>query len=212
MAQADGVVEEETAVSVGTSRRSTLNCEGKMPSRQPPGRRRSQSHHASKCGMKADQDKALREHLTNLLDGKGAHLTLEDALGGLPKDVRGKKPANVPHTPWRLLEHIRIAQHDIVEFCTNPKYKEPKWPDDYWPKQDGPKDDKEWQKSIDGVHQDLESMKALVNDPKVDLFAKISWGDGQTYLREALLIADHNAYHIGEIVAVRRALGAWKNE
>ncbi len=162
--------------------------------------------------MNADQDRSLREHLTNLLDGKGAHLTLEDALDGLPEDARGKRPPNVPHTPWRLLEHIRIAQRDIVDFCTNPKYKELNWPEDYWPKDDAPKNDAEWQKSIETVQQDLERMKALVNDPKVDLFAKITWGDGQTVLREALLVADHNAYHVGEIVAVRRALGAWDGE
>lgn len=160
--------------------------------------------------MKTDQDKSLREHVTNLLDGKGAHLTLEEALETLSNDARGKKPANTPHTIWRLLEHIRIAQHDIVDFCTNPKYKELNWPDDYWPKHDAPKNDAEWEKSVESVQQDAERMKELVSDSKIDLFAKIPWGDGQTYLREALLVADHNAYHIGEIVAVRRALGEWK--
>lgn len=162
--------------------------------------------------MKPDHDKSLREHLTNLLDGKGAHLTLEDALANLPEQARGKRPANVPHTPWRLLEHIRIAQHDIADFCVNPKYKELSWPDGYWPTQDGPKTDEAWEQSLEHFQRDLKRMKALVNDPEVDLFAKIPWGDGQTYLREALLVADHNAYHVGEIVAVRRALGAWGND
>jgi hypothetical protein len=161
--------------------------------------------------MKTDQDKSLREHLVRLLDGEGAHINLSDALDGLPKDARGKKATNMPHSPWRLLEHIRIAQHDIVDFCTDPKYKDLKWPDDYWPKAEGPKDETEWEKSIEDIGHDLERMKSLVADPKTDLFAKIPWGDGQTYLREALLVADHNAYHVGELVAVRRALGAWKD-
>lgn len=159
--------------------------------------------------MAPDHDKALRAHLTNLLDGKGAHLSLDDALAGLPASARGNKPANTPHTIWRLVEHLRIAQNDIVDFCVNPEYKELAWPDDYWPNSDGPANDAEWERSLDTIRQDLDRMKALVNDPKTDLFAKIRWGDGQTYLREALLVADHNAYHIGEIVAVRRALGVW---
>jgi hypothetical protein len=160
--------------------------------------------------MKPDQDKSFREHLVRLLDGEGAHITLDDALEGLPREVRGKKAPKMPHSPWRLLEHIRIAQHDIVDFCTNPNYREPQWPEDYWPKADGPKNDVEWEKSIQAIRKDIERMKSLVSDTKLDLLAKISWGGGQTYLREALLVADHNAYHVGELVAVRRALGAWK--
>ncbi len=156
-----------------------------------------------------DHDKALRQQLTTLLNGEGAHIDLEGALADVPSEARGKKAANIPHTIWRLLEHIRLAQHDILEFCTNPNYKEPKWPDDYWPKGEAPGSDHEWDASLETVDRDLERMKALVNDPKVDLFARIPWGDGQTYLREALLVADHNAYHVGEIVAVRRALGVW---
>jgi DinB superfamily len=151
-------------------------------------------------------DNALREHIVNLLGGEGAHLSFDDAIAGLPKEFRGKKPDGVPHTPWRLLEHMRIAQHDILNFCTNPKYKEMKWPEDYWPKGDGPESGAEWKRSVESFHGDLEQMKALVSDSKTDLFAKIPWGDGQTYLREALLVADHNAYHVGELVAVRRAL------
>jgi Mn-containing catalase len=155
-------------------------------------------------------DKALREHIVNLLGGEGAHLNFDEAIAGLPKEFRSKKARGIPHTPWRLLEHMRIAQRDILEFCTNPKYKEMKWPEDYWPKGDGPENDAEWKRSVESFHRDIERMKALVSNPKTDLFAKIPWGDGQTYLREALLVADHNAYHVGELVAVRRALGAWK--
>ncbi len=157
-------------------------------------------------------DETLRQQLTTLLNGEGAHITLHDALDGLPREVRGKKAPNIPHTIWRLLEHIRLAQRDILEFCTDPHYKEPRWPDDYWPKGEAPTSDAEWDQSLKAVERDQEGMKALVNDPKVDLFARIPWGDGQTYLREALVIADHNAYHVGEIVAVRRALGAWSDK
>ena len=159
-----------------------------------------------------DNDKALRQQLTTFLNGEGAHITLADALDGLRKEARGKKVPNIPHTIWRLVEHIRLAQYDIVEFCTNPKYKEPKWPADYWPAGDSPESDSAWNDSLKAIHRDLERMKALVNDASVDLFAKIPWGGGQTYLREALLVADHNAYHVGEIVAVRRALREWPDK
>lgn len=155
-------------------------------------------------------DKALREHIVILLGAEGAHINFDEAIAGLPKEFRGKRAPGIPYTPWRLLEHMRLAQADILDFCTNPKYKEKKWPDDYWPKGDGPENDAKWTRSVGSFRHDLERMKALVSDPKTDLFAKIPWGDGQTHLREALIVADHNAYHLGELVAVRRALGAWK--
>jgi uncharacterized damage-inducible protein DinB len=159
--------------------------------------------------MSSEQDKTLREHLVRLLSGEGAHLGFEDVTTDIPAKSRGAKPSGMPHSPWRLLEHMRLAQHDILDFCTNPKYEEMEWPADYWPKTDGPANDQEWNKSIGQFQRDLKALQELVSDPKTDLFAKIPWGEGQTYLREALLAADHNAYHLGEIVAVRRALGAW---
>jgi len=160
--------------------------------------------------MASDHDKALREHIHLLLAGGSAHVDFEQAISGVLKKHRGAKPANIPHTPWRLLEHMRIAQEDIVDFCTNPGYEQKEWPAGYWPKGDGPENDAEWEKSIEEFRRDLKRMQELVKNSGTDLFSKIPWGDGQTYLREALLVADHNAYHLGELVAVRRALGGWK--
>jgi hypothetical protein len=109
-----------------------------------------------------------------------------------------------------LLEHLRIAQEDILEFCRDPKYKAPKWPDDYWPKKPAPPSAAAWGKSVKQFRKDLKTMQDLVANPKTDLFAKIPWGDGQTILREVLLVADHNAYHVAQLIDVRRLLGAWK--
>lgn len=162
--------------------------------------------------MTPDHEKALRDQIIYVLEGGGAHLDFNKAIGGLPKGLRGAKPPNVPHTPWRLLEHMRIAQQDIIDFCTNPGYEEREWPAAYWPKGDGPDNDEQWNGSVDDFQRDLKRMEGLVKDAKTDLFAKIPWGDGQTYLREALLVADHNAYHLGELVTVRKALGAWKEQ
>ena len=154
-------------------------------------------------------DRALREHLDYLLGGGGAHLDFDKAIAGLPAALRGTKPPNSPHTVWRLLEHLRIAQWDILEFSRNPKHVSPDWPDGYWPAGDTLPDDKSWDRSVAAFRADLAAMRALVNDPKTDLFAKIPHGDGQTILREALLVADHNAYHLGQLVELRRAIGAW---
>lgn len=154
-------------------------------------------------------DAALRDHVIYLLRGGGAHLSFDEALAGLPRKSRGAKPSNIPHTPWRLLEHLRLAQWDILDFCINPQYQERSFPDDYWPRSDAPPDDAAWEDSIKRFHADLARIEKLVADPESDLFARIPWGDGQTLLREALLVADHNAYHVGELVTLRRALGAW---
>jgi len=151
----------------------------------------------------------LRDHLVKLLRGGGAHVDFEKAVKGLPVDVRGKRPKGVEHSPWEILEHMRIAQWDILDFSRNPNYQSMKWPDDYWPKTAKPPGAKAWSKSVRAFREDLEAMCALVNDPEIDLDARIPHGDGQTILREALLIADHNAYHLGELVLVRRMLGAW---
>jgi hypothetical protein len=155
-------------------------------------------------------DQSLRQHLLELLDGGHAHATFDTMVGDLPATLRGQVPKGLPHSPWMLLEHLRITQWDILNFCRNPKYKELKWPEDYWPKEPSPSTAAAWDKSIKSFHDDLEAMKKLVNDPKTDLFAKISWGDGQTILREAMLVADHNSHHLGQLIDVRRLLGAWK--
>jgi hypothetical protein len=147
-----------------------------------------------------------REHLINLLTKAEAHVDLESSIKKFPAQLRGLKPEGAPHTPWQLLEHIRIAQWDILEFCKSGKHKSPKWPDEYWPKTEAPTNDKAWNKSVKQILADLKSMADLVRDTKKDLFAKIPHGDGQTLLREALLMADHNAYHLGQLVMVRRIL------
>jgi uncharacterized damage-inducible protein DinB len=156
-----------------------------------------------------DKDQALRDHLLELLRGRGAHLDFEKALADLPPELRGAKAPGLPHTVWQLLEHLRIAQWDILEFSRNPDHVSPPWPEGYWPSETAPDDDA-WDGAVEAFRRDLQAMQDLVADPKTDLYAKISWGDGQTILREALLVADHNAYHLGQIVSVRHALGAWE--
>jgi uncharacterized damage-inducible protein DinB len=161
--------------------------------------------------MNAEQT-ALREHVLYLLKGGGAHLDFEKAITGLPAKLRGAKPEGVPHTPWRLLEHMRIAQRDILEFTRDARHKSPDWPEDYWPASDAPPDERAWNQSVDAFRADLQAMQDLVADPKIDLLAPLKHGQGQTALREALLVADHNAYHLGQLVVVRRLLGSWKDE
>lgn len=151
----------------------------------------------------------LREHLINLLTKGHAHVTFEDAVKNLAVELRGKRPKGVEHSPWEILEHLRIAQWDILEFSRDAKHKSPDWPSGYWPKSPAPPDAKAWDKCVRAFRRDLKAMCALVSDEKTDLYAKIPYGDGQTILREALLTADHNAYHLGEMVLVRRLLGAW---
>ncbi len=158
----------------------------------------------------ADHDRELREHLVKLLEGGNAHTTFDDAVAKLPPDSRGKKPRGLPYSPWMLLEHLRIAQWDILEFSRDREHKSPEWPGGYWPSTAAPANDAAWTKSVRQFRADLKAMQDLVSDPATDLHAQIAWGDGQTILREALLVADHNAYHIGELVVVRRLLGAWK--
>jgi DinB superfamily len=155
--------------------------------------------------------RALRQHLLDLLRGGNAHLNFEEALAGLPPNLRGERPAGLPYSPWRLLEHMRIAQQDILEFSRNPKHVSPEFPVGYWPETDAPPDDKAWQQSVRQFRDDLKAMQGLVEDPSIDLFAPIPHGEGQTLLREALLLADHNAYHLGQFVTVRRLLGAWES-
>jgi len=154
--------------------------------------------------------KQLREHLLYLLNGGGAHARFDDVVKNWPEDLRGAKPNGLPHTAWMLLDHLRLAQWDILEFSRNSKHISPEWPKGYWPKTEAPPSAAAWNKSIQQFRKDLKSMQGLVANPKTDLYARLPWGDGQTVLREALLLADHNAYHLGQLVDVRRQLGAWK--
>jgi DinB superfamily len=156
-----------------------------------------------------DVDSSLRQHLVGLLEGGRAHATWEDAIADFPPAERGRKPANLPHSVWMLVEHMRIAQWDILEFSRTRKHKSPAWPEGYWPGGGDPPSPAQWDLSLGQFRADLKAMVELVKNPKTDLFAKIRWGDGQTILREALLVADHNAYHTAQIVDVRRLLGVW---
>lgn len=148
----------------------------------------------------------LRQHLINLLTKAEAHIDLRSALEEYPAELRGRKPKGAPHTPWQLLEHMRIAQWDILEFSLSAKHVSPKWPEGYWPKGEAPPDPKAWGESVRQFLADLDRVCRMAADSKLDLFAKIAHGDGQTYLREVLLVADHNAYHLGQLVMVRRIL------
>jgi len=160
--------------------------------------------------MTNDHEQSLRKHLVEVLAGGSAHAKFEDAIKGLPPKLRGAKPAGFPHSPWMLLEHLHLAQWDILEFSRNAKHVSPKWPEGYWPKKENPPNAGAWSKSVQQFRRDLKAMQSLVTNPKTDLFARIPWGDGQTILREVLLVADHNAYHVAQLVDVRRMLGAWE--
>ena len=153
-------------------------------------------------------DKSLRQHLIDLLQGGNAHAKFDDVIADFPAGLRGTKADTLPHSAWRLVEHMRIAQWDILEFSRSRKHKSPDWPEGYWPSNDAPSASR-WNASIKQFRTDLKAMQDLVKNPKTDLFAKIPWGDGQTILREALLLGDHNAYHLAQIVDVRRLLGEW---
>src|SRR6266581_5282637 len=154
----------------------------------------------------------VREQVLALLKGGNAHVSFDNVFKDFPAKLRGVKPNGAPHTAWQLLEHMRIAQWDILEFSRSAKHVSPEFPDGYWPKTEAPPDESAWQKSLADFRRDLREMIALVDSPRTDLYARIPHGDGQTILREALLVADHNAYHLGQIVDLRRALGAWRAE
>jgi len=160
--------------------------------------------------IKDPHGKQLREHIIYLLNGGGAHARFDDAVKNMPEELRGIRSDGLPHTAWMLLEHLRLAQWDILGFSRNSKHRSPEWPKGYWPKTEAPPSAAAWNKSIQQFRKDLKSMQDLVANPKTNLYARIPWGDGQTILREALLVADHNAYHLGQLVDVRRLLGAWK--
>jgi len=151
----------------------------------------------------------LRQQLLNYLEGRHAHASLEDALKDFPLKMANIKPANVPYTFWALLEHIRITQNDIVEFIQNPNYKYKNWPKDYWPPMHKLADKIAWHKTIQACKKDLKVLKRIINNPKTDLLANIPHGEGQTIFREAMLVIDHNAYHLGEFILMRRSLNIW---
>jgi hypothetical protein len=158
--------------------------------------------------MSADKDRSLREHLLYLLRGGGAHIKFEEAINGFPAEFFNARAEGVPYTPWQLLEHMRIAQWDILEFSRTAAHVSPKWPEGYWPEEGVAADEDDWRRSVESFQADLRAMEALVADPSNDLYAAIPHGTGQTLLREALLVADHNAYHLGALVTLRRNLEA----
>ena len=153
---------------------------------------------------------AIREHILKLLGWGDAHVTFDKAIDGIPQDKRGIVPDGLPYSAWQLLEHMRLAQWDIPDFCRNAHYEELKWPDDYWPKSPEPPSAGAWDESVAAYRKDLRDLEAMVKDESLDWTKTIPHGSGQTYLREVLLIADHTAYHVGELIAVRRLLGIWK--
>ena len=152
------------------------------------------------------KDDALRDHLVALLEGGHAYMKVEEILGDFPASLASSRIEGMAHTPWQLMEHIRIAQWDILEFSRDAGHVSPKFPDGYWPDSETPPDDGAWGKSVEAFKRDLQSMVELVKDPATDLFAPIPHGSGQTVLREVLLVADHNAYHFGQLMVLRRAL------
>jgi hypothetical protein len=155
------------------------------------------------------QEKEVRNYLRKYLDWHEAHADLKSALKDFPENLRGKRPTGAPYSAWELLEHMRLATNDILEFSRDAKHESPDWPSGYWPAKPEPPNSAAWDKSVKALEHDLEEMRKLVSNPKTDLFSKIPHGSGQTIFREALLIADHNAYHLGQLVLVRRLLGCW---
>ena len=176
----------------------------KKPAKRRPAtaaRRRAPTDH---------RERVLREHLVRLLSKEQAHAGFDSAVADFPTHLRAVRIPGSPHTPWQLLEHMRIAQWDILEFCCNPRHVSPSYPDGYWPPTAAPPDGAAWERSISTFRADLHAMVDLVRDPKTELFARIPHGQGQTVLREAMLVADHNAYHIGQLILLRRLAGAWE--
>jgi uncharacterized damage-inducible protein DinB len=151
--------------------------------------------------------KLVREHVAKLLGWEDAHTGFDRAVANLPEPLRNRQPSGLPYSAWQLVEHIRVTQYDILDFCINPQYRELSWPDDYWPR--GPAQGGAWNESVQQFKRDRSALERLAQDPKIDLESRIPHGSGQTYLRELLLVADHTAYHVGQLIVVRRLLGAW---
>ena len=154
-------------------------------------------------------DDPLRQFLAKTLDWQEAHARFDSAIADLASGLRGARPEGSPHSVWELLEHIRLTQRDILDFCRDEHYTERSWPDDYWPASPAPASSSAWDDAIAAYHADLDALRALVLDPDFELFATVPWGSGQTNIREVMLVVDHTAYHVGQIVLVRRLLGAW---
>ncbi|MCX2743166.1 DinB family protein [Mangrovivirga sp. M17] len=155
-------------------------------------------------------DESLRPLLRKILNWEDAHVNFDNAINNIPEKMRGIRHKDIPYSLWELIEHIRLSQYDILEFCRNPDYKEMPWPDAYWPDSAAPESSDEWDRSISKYKEDRESLKKLVSDENLELASEIPHGDGQTYIREILLVADHNAYHVGQIVLLRKLLGIWE--
>lgn len=159
--------------------------------------------------MTTDTMKAVRAIVASSLDWQEAHATFDAAVADFPSGLRGRRPDGFPHSAWELIEHIRIAQEDLADFMEDANYRVMKWPDDYWPVTPAPASGKVWEESIAVVRRDRDRIKEIAMRPTIDLTAKIPWGTGQTYLRTILVAVDHTAYHVGQVIAVRRLLGAW---
>ena len=160
--------------------------------------------------MDKAQMSSLREYLVWALETGDAHATFEAAVEDFPEKMRGARAPGLPHTGWQLLEHLRLAQEDIIEFSRSATYVSSEWPAGYWPEKEAPSSETAWTNSVAAFLRDREVMQRFVRDPRTDLFTPLSWGSGQTVFREVMLLADHNAYHIGQMVLLRRALGCWK--
>ena len=180
-----------------TSKKSVAKPRKASPSPKPPTKQ-----------VPSSGDQSLREHVISLLQGGGAHASFDDTLADWPLHFAGIRVAKFPHTAWMLLEHIRVAQFDLLEFSRNPKHVSPKWPEGYWPETAAPPDEAAWKSSMESCRKELEAMQRLVKDKSVNVFAKLPWGDGQTVLREALIMATHNSYHLGQLMMLRKSL-AW---
>ena len=154
-------------------------------------------------------DEAIRDHLRRLLDWDDAHVGFDTVVADIPAALRGQKPAGLPYSPWQLVDHLRRAQADILDFCVNPRYEELEFPHDYWPESAAPASEGEWDDCLRRFRDDRRALQALAANSTIDLTSCIPHGQGQTYLREIVLAADHTAYHLGELVVVRRLLGIW---
>lgn len=185
-----------------------------MPGRarvKPSGRstRARPRKRASERSSPARGINQFREHLARAVDWREAHAGFDAAVDGLAPDLRGRRAEGVPYSAWQLLEHLRLAQRDILDFCRDPAYAEKKWPDDYWPRDPEPPSASAWDESVAAFRRDREATKHLAADPSIDLLARIPHGSGQTYVREVILVIDHNAHHVGQLILLRRLLGAW---
>jgi hypothetical protein len=156
--------------------------------------------------MSSDQNKMLREQLLHAMRGDESHIDFESVINDLSPELGGVKPEGAPHTAWQLLEHMRIAQYDLLEFSRDPNHKSPKWPEGYWPKTEAPPNRQAWDASIATFRKEAQAMEDLIQDPNLDLFESIEGGTGQTLLREALVAAAHNSYHLGQLMYLKKIL------